>query len=82
MGVFPDISLSEAREKRDEYRKLLTRDIDPRTLRMPQKLKVENTAVNSLEQVAVDWMRVKRSKVSQDIQMIFGDHLSFMFFRT
>ncbi len=66
VGVFPDISLSEAREKRDEYRKLLTRDIDPRTLRMPQKLKVENTAVNSLEQVAVDWMRVKRSKVSQD----------------
>ncbi len=49
---------------------------------MPQKLKVENTAVNSLEQVAVDWLRVKRSRVSQDIQMIFGDHLSFMFFRT
>jgi hypothetical protein len=66
VGVFPDISLSEAREKRDEYRKLLTREIDPRTLRMPQKLKVENTSVNSLEQVAVDWMRVKRSKVSQD----------------
>jgi hypothetical protein len=29
MGVYPDVSLKEARNRRDEARKLLASDVDP-----------------------------------------------------
>ena len=32
LGVYPDVSLSDAREKRDEARKQLAQGIDPRSL--------------------------------------------------
>lgn len=55
LGVYPDVGLKEARERRDEARKLLANDIDPGENRKVQKAaKVERTA-NSFEAIAREW---------------------------
>ena len=37
LGIYPDVSLSKARERRDEYRKLLADGIDPSGHRKAQR---------------------------------------------
>lgn len=55
MGVYPDISLKVARERRDEARRLLAEGVDPGANRKIQKAaKVERMA-NSFESVAREW---------------------------
>ena len=55
LGVYPDVSLKDARERRDEARKLLTNDIDPSERRQAQKAAKEEQATNSFEAVAREW---------------------------
>jgi integrase len=50
LGVYPDVSLSKARERRDEYRKLLADDIDPSGHR-----KAQRTTSVTFEKVARQW---------------------------
>ena len=60
LGVYPDVTLKEAREKRDEARKLITHGVDPAQMRKVSKLMhVEHTA-NNFEAVAREWF-AKRS---------------------
>lgn len=55
LGVYPDVSLRDARERRDEARKLLANDIDPSEHRQAQKAAKEDRAANSFEVVAREW---------------------------
>ncbi len=55
LGVYPDVSLKEAREKRDEARKLLANDIDPSEHRRAKMTAKEERAANSFEVVAREW---------------------------
>lgn len=59
LGVFPDVSLRQARERRDEARKLLADGIDPGVHREAQKRAGEQRAANSFEAVAREWLAVK-----------------------
>ena len=59
LGVFPDVSLRQARERRDEARKLLADGIDPGVHRETQKRAGEQRAANSFEAVAREWLAVK-----------------------
>jgi len=55
LGVCPEVSLKDARNRRDEARKLLANDIDPSENRKASKAaKVERSA-NSFEVVAREW---------------------------
>ena len=55
LGTYPDISLKEAREKRDEARNLLANDIDPSEHRkVTKQARVERSA-NSFEAIAREW---------------------------
>ena len=56
MGIFPEVSLKLARERRDEARKLLARDIDPSAYRKAQKQSRRQWARNSFEAVATEWL--------------------------
>jgi len=49
MGVYPDIGLKDAREARDEARRLIAKGIDPSTLRKAEKLAGAGT--NSFEAI-------------------------------
>ena len=55
LGIYPDVSLKDARERRDEARKLLANDVDPSEHRKAQNAAQEDRAANSFEVVAREW---------------------------
>nr|WP_300156122.1 integrase arm-type DNA-binding domain-containing protein [Solidesulfovibrio sp.] len=58
LGTYPDISLKDARERRDEARKLIANGIDPGKARQDEKAAAEAQAAedaNTFEVVARDW---------------------------
>ena len=55
LGKWPEITLKEARERRDEARKLLAYGIDPSEERKAEKAAREAEAVNNFEAVAREW---------------------------
>jgi integrase len=65
-GVYPDISLAEARKLRAKAKELLAKDIDPKehkdNLSRENKERIENTLLN----VASKWFEVKRTQISKD----------------
>lgn len=62
LGVYPDISLKDARERRDEARKLVANNIDPSENRKAQK--AANGGENSFEVVAREWFAKNSSSWS------------------
>ncbi len=55
LGVYPDVSLKDARERRDEARKLLADRIDPSENRKAVKLVRADRTANSFELVTREW---------------------------
>src|ERR1700720_1544836 len=55
LGVYPLVSLAEARTARDAAKKLLARDIDPSEAKKEQKRAAHLSAKNTFEAVAREW---------------------------
>jgi integrase len=55
LGVYPDVKLAEAREKRDDARKLIANGIDPGQVRKIQKSIQIEQIENSFEAIAREW---------------------------
>jgi integrase len=55
-GVYPTVSLKDARERRDGARKALSGGEDPGALRKAAKVKVLHEAANTFEAVTTDWL--------------------------
>ena len=55
LGVYPDVSLKEARQGCEDARRLLTREIDPSEHRRALKVARKQQASNSFEAVAREW---------------------------
>lgn len=55
LGVFPDVGLARAREKRDDARKRVADGIDPAELKKATKTQNAERAANSFEAVAREW---------------------------
>lgn len=55
LGVYPQVSLSEAREKATVLRKQLQADLDPSAERKAEALRKKLTAENSFEAIACEW---------------------------
>jgi integrase len=55
LGIYPEVSLKDARERRDEARKMLAREIDPSQERKARKSAEANAARDSFEAVAREW---------------------------
>lgn len=62
LGVYPDVSLARAREKRDEARTLLADGIDPSEARKHRKMADMAASANSFEAVAREWHAGKAKK--------------------
>lgn len=56
LGKYPEVSLKDARERRDEARKLLANEVDPGENRKAQKAAKAERAANSFEAVAREWI--------------------------
>ena len=55
LGQWPDISLNEVRERRNEARKLLAHGVDPSEARKAEKATRKAEAANSFEAVTLEW---------------------------
>ena len=55
LGVYPDVSLRDARERRDKARKLVADGVDPSENRKAQKSAMSNSLANSFEVVTREW---------------------------
>ncbi|NEX20925.1 integrase arm-type DNA-binding domain-containing protein [Thiorhodococcus mannitoliphagus] len=55
LGVYPEVSLNEARTARDEARRLLARGINPSEHRKANLAAREERAANSFEVIAREW---------------------------
>ena len=55
LGVYPDVSLKEARQRCEDARRLLSREIDPSEHRQAMKAARAQQASNSFEAVAREW---------------------------
>lgn len=55
LGVYPDVSLALARERRDDARKLIASGVDPSSNRKATKLARAESNANSFEVVAREW---------------------------
>jgi len=65
-GTFPEVSLKEARSMRESARKLLAKQIDPKEHREEQALTNQTAHGNTLHSVAEQWLKIKKSKVTED----------------
>jgi integrase len=57
LGVYPEVSLREARDRRDEARKLLRNGVDPAENRKALNLARAEGAANTFEAVAREWYK-------------------------
>ena len=64
-GAYPDVSLEQARKKRDEARTQKAAGIDPAEAKRREKLERTDRAKNTFEAVALEWMEVHGSKVAE-----------------
>lgn len=55
LGTYPEVSLAEARTKRDAARKQLAAGVDPNAVKKAQKATLADKAANSFEVVAREW---------------------------
>ena len=55
LGVYPEISLKDAREKRDANRKLLRNGVDPSASRKAEQATQADAGANSFEVIAREW---------------------------
>ena len=66
MGQYPDVSLKQARERRDEARRLLANGIDPGEHRKVTKAVTASRAEDSFEAVAREWFAKFRAGWTED----------------
>jgi len=62
LGVFPDVSLAEARDARDDAKRMLRERKDPSEERKAHKRLVEHAAANTFKALAQDWLKTNRNK--------------------
>jgi integrase len=56
MGTYPDTGLKDARDKREDARKLLASGVDPGDMRKAEKAAGEERAANSFAFIAEEWL--------------------------
>jgi len=78
IGVYPDITLSKAREKREELRKLVADGIDINELRKEKKVinkLLEKKKENTFYKVSQEWWNNYQSEVSENYHAKLGKAL-------
>ncbi len=66
LGVYPDVSLKQARDKRDDARKQIAAGSDPGQLKQADKRAKRLAAANSFEAVTREWLENIRAKWTSD----------------
>lgn len=64
IGVYPDVSLADARQKRDDARKILAAGGDPGEVKKADKLAQRLSTENTFEAIAREWHKQKADRWS------------------
>ena len=75
LGVFPEVSLSEARQKRDAARKVLDAGEDPSNVKRERKRQTIEKSEQTFERVAREWHQKGSAKWSADYAAKIMDSL-------
>ncbi len=62
LGVYPEVSLKEAREKQADARKLIRNGIDPAEIKREQKRQKKAKAENLFENIAREWHEQQKGR--------------------
>lgn len=65
-GIYPEVTLLQARVKRQESRKLLANNIDPKEHRESVQKTIEQEHSNTFYKVCKEWHELKKVKISPD----------------
>lgn len=65
LGAYPLVSLAEARDAREDAKKLLLKDIDPSTARREGKAQTVRNAENTFKAIALEWQENQKERWSQ-----------------
>ena len=57
LGVYPDVTLKDARQRREAARKLLANQVDPSAHRKAEKAAARESGANSFEVLAQEWFK-------------------------
>lgn len=63
-GVYPEVTLAEARQRRDDARRMLRDGRDPSTERRAERREAKLSAANTFEGVARAWLASQRRKLA------------------
>lgn len=63
-GAFPEVSLAEARRRRNDARTLLREGRDPGLVRRAEKAAIRVSEANTFEAVAREWLETQKKKLS------------------
>jgi integrase len=66
LGIYPDVSLADARTKRNNARELLAKDLDPQEHRQSHALGMKQEAENTFRTIANQWLAVKSASVTKN----------------
>ncbi|EGK6862581.1 tyrosine-type recombinase/integrase [Salmonella enterica subsp. enterica serovar Glostrup] len=80
IGRYPDFTLVEAREERDNLRRLLARDIDPLSYRAEKRLEAKRRHLQTFGAIAMEWFKFKkagnlRQTTLQTIEELLNRHI-------
>jgi integrase len=62
LGVFPEVSVADARQARDDARRLLSKGVDPSEAKKAAKRAAVVASANSFEAVAIEWFERHKPK--------------------
>jgi len=65
LGVYPTITLADARSRRDDARKLVAEGKNPSEVRKEQKIALQTESESSFEKIATEWHQMKSAKWSK-----------------
>ena len=78
LGVYPEVSLKDARKKREDAKKLLAQNIDPSEAKKEEKRLSILQAANTFEIVANEWLS-KRTNLGSKTLKTYQHYLSYAF---
>lgn len=73
-GTYPEVSLSEARDKRSAARKLVEQKIDPLQVRADDRQRKKQVQENTFDKVAQDWL-AKQGTLADSTKKLIGRRL-------
>lgn len=65
LGVYPEISLADARQRRDEAKRQIANNIDPSEQKKLEKIERKSAVNNAFQAVTLEWHEYKKPNWSK-----------------